>query len=82
MRRWRSTRLHLRWVSAALIPSGIGGHSTAVLAVAAGIPVLVLVTVIAVVALGAAFSRSAARRRACLQALQTLLRLAPQTRKR
>jgi hypothetical protein len=43
---------------------------------------MVLVLVIAVIALGAAFGRSAARRRACLQTLETLLRLARWTGKR
>ena len=83
MRRWRSGRPHLRWAGAALVPLVIGGSSaTATLTAAAGISLLVLVLVIAVVALGAAFGRSAARRRACLQALEALLRLAPWTAKR
>ena len=83
MTRWRSTRPHLRRVGAALVPFVIGGHSTtATLTAAAGISLLVLVLVIAVVALGAAFGRSAARRRACLQALEAMLRLAPWTGKR
>jgi hypothetical protein len=61
----------------------IGGYSTtATLSNAASISVLVLALLIAVVALGAAFGRSAARRRACLQVLEALLRLAPWTGKR
>jgi hypothetical protein len=59
-----------------------GSPTTGTLVAAAGIPVLVLVLVIAVIALGAAFGRSAARRRACLQTLEALLRLAPWTGKR
>jgi hypothetical protein len=78
MRRWRSTRPPLRWASVALLPFVIGGYSTtATVTAAAGISVLVLVLVIAVVALGAAFGRSAARRRACLHTLEMMLRLAP-----
>jgi hypothetical protein len=72
-----SKRPHLRWASAALAPLAISRPSTtATLAAAVGISVLVLVLVVAVVALGAAFGRSAERRRACLQTLQTLLQLA------
>lgn len=66
-----------------MAPLAIGRPSTtATLAAAAGVAVLVLVLVVAVVALGAAFGRSAERRRACLQTLQTLLRLAPRTGRR
>ena len=83
MKRWRDTRPHLRWASAALVPFVIGGyHTTTALTAAAGISLLVLALVIAIVALGAAFGHSAARRRACLQALEALLRLAPWTAKR
>jgi hypothetical protein len=78
-----STRPHLRWASAALAPLVIGRPSiTATLAAAVGISVLVLVLVVAVVALGAAFGRSAERREACLQTLQMLLRLAAWTDRR
>jgi hypothetical protein len=52
------------------------------LAAAAGISLLMLVLLIAVVALGASFSRSPARRRACMQALEALIRLAPWMNKR
>jgi hypothetical protein len=82
VKRWR-TRPRPRWAGVALVPFVIGGYcTTATLTAAAGISLLVLVLVIAVVALGAAFARSAARRRACLQALEALLRLAPWTGKR
>jgi hypothetical protein len=83
VRRWRGGRPHLRWADAALAPLVIGGSSAlAALTAAVGISLLVLVLVITVTALGAAFSHSTARRRACLQALETLLRLAPWTAKR
>jgi hypothetical protein len=83
VRHWRSPRSHLRWVGATLVPLAIGKYpATAILATAAVIPVLVLVLVAAVVAMGAAFGRNAERRRACLHTLQTLLRLAPWTDKR
>jgi hypothetical protein len=83
VRHWRGPRPHLRWASAALVPLAIGRYpATAILAASAGIPVLVLVLVTAAVAMGAAFGRSVERRRACLQTLQTLLRLAPGTDKR
>jgi hypothetical protein len=83
MRHWRSRRSHLRSVGAALVPLAISRYpATAILAAAAAIPALVLVLVAAAVAMGAAFGRSAERRRACLQTLQTLLRLAPWTDKR
>lgn len=82
MRRWHSTRSPLRWAGAALVPVAAGRYpATAALTAAAGISLLVLVLVIAVVALGAAFGRSPARRRARLDALEMLLRLAPWTRK-
>lgn len=83
MRRWHSTWSPLRWAGAALVPVATGRYpATATLMAAAGISLVVLVLVIAVVALGAAFDRSPARRRACLHALEMLLRLAPWTRKR
>lgn len=83
MRRWHSRRPHLRWADAALVPLVTGGHSaTATLMAAAGLSLLVLVLVIAVAALGAAFGRSDARRRACLEALEALLRPAPWTARR
>jgi hypothetical protein len=83
VRHWRGARPYLRWASAALAPLVISRSSvTATLAFAAGVAVLVLVLVITVVALGAAFGRSAERRRACLQTLQTLLRLVPRTSRR
>ena len=78
--RWRSTRPTRRWAGAALVPFAIGGHSLTALTAVAGISLLLLVLVTAAVALGAAFGRSPARRRACLQALEVLLRLAPWTR--
>jgi hypothetical protein len=71
-----STRPGLRWASAALAPLVIGRPSImATLAATVGISVLMLVLVVAVVALGAAFGPSAERRQACLQTLQTLLPL-------
>lgn len=84
MRLWRGAGRHPRRAAgAALVPFVIGGHCmTPSLASSAGISLLVIVLVIAVVAMGGAFSRSAARRRACLQALEALLRLAPWTEKR
>jgi hypothetical protein len=53
-----------------------------VLATVVGFAILIFVLVVAVVALGAAFARRAERRRACLQALQTLVRAAPWTARR
>jgi len=83
VRRWRGTRPYLRWASVASAPLVIGSSSAAAtLAAAAGVAVLVLVLVVAVIALGAAFGRSMERRRACLQTLQMLLRLAPRTGRR
>ncbi len=83
MRHWRGPRSHLRWAGAALVPLAISRYpATAILAAAAVISMLVLVLVAVMVAMGAAFGRSAERRRACLQTLQTLLRLAPWTDKR
>ena len=83
MSHWRGPQSHMRWVGAALVPLAIGRYpATAILAAAAVIPVLLLVLVAAVVAMGAAFGRSAERRQACLQTLQRLLRLAPWTDKR
>jgi hypothetical protein len=83
MRLWRGTRPHPPQPGAALVGLVIGGHSvTTTLTAAADISLLVIVLVIAVVAMGAAFSRSTARRRACLQALEVLLRLAPWAGKR
>lgn len=83
VRRWHDTPPHLRWASAALVPFTVSGYSKAtMLAAAAGISLLMLVLLIAVVALGASFSRSPARRRACMQALEALIRLAPWTNKR
>lgn len=82
LRRWQSTRPPL-WAGAALVPFITGRYLTMeALTTAAGISLLILVLVIAVVALGAAFGRSTARRRACLHALEMLLRLAPWTGKR
>jgi len=81
VRRWRDTRPHLRWASAAVVPLVIGGHPATMFIAAAGISLLMLVLVTVVVALGASFSRRTARRRACLQVLQALLRLAPWTDK-
>jgi hypothetical protein len=83
VRRWHSTRSPLRWAGTALVPVATSRYpATAALTAAAGISLLVLVLVVAVVTLGAAFSRSPARRRACLNALEMLLRLATWTRKR
>jgi hypothetical protein len=76
----RGTRSQQRWAGAVLVPVMIGRHSAEMLSAAAGLSILVLVLVVAAVALGSAFARSAARRRACLQSLQALLRLAPWTR--
>jgi hypothetical protein len=81
VKRWRGTRQHLRWASVALAPLVIGRFSTtSTLMLAAGIAVLVVVLVMAMVALGAAFASSAERRQACLRTLQALLRLVPWTR--
>jgi hypothetical protein len=78
VKRWRDTRPHLRWASAALAPLVVGKSSTtATLTAAAAIAVLVIVLVIAVVALGAAFGSSAERREACMRTLRALLRLSP-----
>jgi hypothetical protein len=82
VRRGRNTRPHLRWASATVVPFVIGGDPTTVLTAAVGISLLMLVLVIVVVALGASFTRRTARRRACLQALQVLLRLAQWADKR
>jgi hypothetical protein len=80
VRHRRGPRSQLQWAGTALVPLAIGRYpATTILAVAAVIPVLVLVVVAAVVAMGAAFGRSVERRRACLQTLQALLRLAPWT---
>jgi uncharacterized membrane protein len=76
-------RLPLQWTGLALIPIVIDGCSTtATLAATEATCLVPLELVIAVVTLGAAVSRSTARRRACLQALETLLRAAPRTGKR
>lgn len=80
MRHWRDMRPYLRWPGAVLVMGR--SATTPILATAAGAAMLVLVLVIAAIALGAAFGRSAERRRACLHALQTLLRLAPRTGRR
>lgn len=80
MRHSLSKQPRSRWASAALMPLAIGKPSIAVALVgAACLPVLVLVLVVAVVALGAAFGRNAERRQACLRTLQTLLKLAAWT---
>jgi hypothetical protein len=68
-------RVAQRWVGAVLVPLLIGRLS--VMTIVAGVIVLVLVLVVAAVAMGSAFARSATRRRACLESLQALLRLAP-----
>lgn len=80
MNRWRDVRPHWRLGSAVLAPLLLG--RSAVLAAAVSLALLMLVLVGATVALGAAFGRSAARRRACLQTLRILLRLAPWTVRR
>jgi hypothetical protein len=78
VRCWHDTPPHPWWASAALVPFAVGGYSKATMLVAAaGISLLILVLLIAVVALGASFSRSPARRRACMQALGAVIRLAP-----
>jgi hypothetical protein len=83
VRYWPGLRSHLRSAAVALVPLAIVKFpAAAILAAAAGIPVLLLVLVAAAVAMGAAFGRSAERRRACLQTLQALLRLVPWTDKR
>ena len=74
----RDVRSPRRWAGAVLVPVLIGKLSSVMVAV--GLSALVLVLVVAAVALGSAFARSAARRRACLESLQTLVRLAPWTR--
>jgi hypothetical protein len=64
-------------------PLVIGRSSAAAtLTAAVGVAVLVLGLVVAVIALGAAFGCDVERQRACLQTLQTLLRLAPRTGRR
>jgi hypothetical protein len=81
----RDWRVGLRrwWAGAVLVPMLLSRSSAAVLlAEAVGFAVLILVLVVAVVALGAAFARRPARQRACLQALQTLVRAAPWTARR
>jgi hypothetical protein len=81
VRHLRGTRPRRMWVGAVLAPLVIGSPSTAAtLAAVAGLAVLVLTLMIVVVALGSAFARGAARRRACLHTLQTLSQLAPWTR--
>lgn len=83
MRHWGDACAHLRWAGAALVPLAIGRYpAIVVLAAAAGTAVLVLVLIAAVAAMGAAFGRSAERRRACLRTLHTLLQLAPWMDKR
>jgi hypothetical protein len=80
VRRWHDTPPDLRWPTAALVSFTVGGYSRAtILAAAAAISLLMLVLLIAVVALGASFSRSPTRRRACMKALEALIRLAPWT---
>ena len=80
MRHLRGTRPRGLRVGAVLAPLVVGSPSTAAaLAAVAGLAVLMLVLMIVAVALGSAFARSAARRRACLHTLQTLLQVAPWT---
>ena len=80
MRYSRGTWPRRSWVGAVLAPLAVGRPSTtAMLAAVGGLAVLVLVLVVAGVALGSAFARSADRRRACLRTLQTLMWLAPWT---
>lgn len=84
MRHWRVGRLRQRWWAGVVLAPLLLGRSFAavVLAAAVGFAVLILVLVVAVIALGAAFARRAERRRACLQALQTLVRAASWTARR
>lgn len=83
MRDWRVWRARRRWwPGAVLAPLLLGRSSAAVLGAVIGFAVLILVLVVAVVALGAAFARCPERRRACLQTLQTLVRAAPWTARR
>lgn len=78
MRHWRGTRPYLRWAGIALAPLGADTYpATATLTAAASIAALVLVLVAATIAIGAAFGSTTERREACLQTLQTLLRVAP-----
>jgi MFS superfamily sulfate permease-like transporter len=80
VRHLRGTRPRGLWVGAVLAPLVVGSPFTAAaLAAVAGLAVLVLVLMIVAIALGSAFARSAARRRACLHTLQTLLQVAPWT---
>jgi hypothetical protein len=80
VRHLRGTWPRRMWVGAMLAPLVVGSPSAAAtLAAVAGLAVLVLVLMLVVVALGSAFARGAARRRACLHTLQTLLQLAPWT---
>jgi small-conductance mechanosensitive channel len=83
MRSSRSPQPRPWRAGAVLVPCLIVGYSgTATLMAAAGISMLVVVMTVAVVAVGASFGRSPDRRRACLRALETLLRLAPWTDRR
>lgn len=84
MRDWRAGRPRRQWwAGAVLVPLLLDRSSVEVmLAAAVGFAVLLFVLVVAVVALGAAFTRSAERQRACLQVLQTLIRAAPWTCRR
>jgi hypothetical protein len=71
------------WAGALLSPLVIGrNYGAALLAAAASLAVLVFVVLVAVLTMGAAFARSAERRRACLQTLQMLLQAAPWTARR
>jgi hypothetical protein len=81
---WRVGRARRRWWPGAVLAPLLLGRSSAVVVLEAviGFAVLILVLVVAVVALGAAFARRPERRRACLQTLQTLVRAAPWTVRR
>jgi hypothetical protein len=84
VRDWRVGPSRRRWWAGAVLAPLLLGRSSAamVLASAVGFAVLILVLVVAVVALGAAFARRAERRSACLQALHPLVRAAPCTARR
>jgi hypothetical protein len=83
MQGWRVRRPQRRWWAGVLAPLLLGRSPAAeVFAAAVGLGVLILVSVVATIALSAAFARRTDRRRACLQALQTLLRARSWTSRR
>lgn len=77
MKRWRGAWPDRRWAGVVLPLAIARSSGTVVIVIAVSIAVLLLVLLMATIALGAAFQSSAEKRRACLQTLQTLLRLVP-----